>query len=112
MQLLAERGFLLACLLIVVDAVGRLHSCQEGVRSFGQRMLFPFQPVNDLALLGKSLLGLERDFGIGFGLCAQTRVFFIQPVQFTVVLLSKPLASLQFSQHSFELRLCRHIAPL
>jgi hypothetical protein len=28
------------------------------------------------------------------------------------VLLSKPLASLQFSQHSFELRLCRHIAPL
>jgi hypothetical protein len=28
------------------------------------------------------------------------------------VLLSKPLASLQFSQHSFEFRLCRHIAPL
>ena len=32
----------LAGLLIAVDAVGRLHSCQEGVRSLGQGQLLPF----------------------------------------------------------------------
>jgi hypothetical protein len=47
---LVVQGFLLAGLLIVVDAVGRLHSCQEGGRSFGQCPLFPFQSVDDLAL--------------------------------------------------------------
>ena len=94
-----------------MDAVGRLHSCQEGVRSFCQGPLFPFQSVNDLALAGQSLLGLERDFAVGLGLCAQSRVLFVQPVQLTVVFLSQPLASFQFSQHSFEFRLFRHNAP-
>ena len=108
----ARKGFLLAGLPIVVDAVGRVQSSEEGVRSFGQGLLFPFQSVDDLALVGQSLLGLERDFGVGPGLCAQSTVFFIQPVQFTVVLLSQPLASFQFSQHSFEFRLFRHRAPL
>jgi len=107
-----EQGFLLAGLLIIVDAVGCLHSYQEGARSFGQGPLFPFQSVNNLALLGQSRLGLVRDFGVGLGLGAQTRVFFIQPVQFTVVLLSQPLASFQLSQYSFEFRLFRHNAPL
>ena len=103
---------LLAGLLILVDSVGRLHSFQKGVRSFGQGPLFPFQTINDLALFGQSLLSLERDFGVGLGLCTQTRIFFIQPVQFTVMPLSQPLASFQFSQHSFEFRLFRHNAPL
>jgi hypothetical protein len=43
-------------------AAGRLHSCQECVRSFGHGLLFPFQPVNDLALVRQSLLGLEGRF--------------------------------------------------
>jgi len=38
--LLAQKCFLLAGRLIVVDAVGHFHSCQESVRSFGQGPLF------------------------------------------------------------------------
>jgi hypothetical protein len=72
------------------------------MRSFGQSPLFPFQSVNDLALVRQSLLGSARDFGVSLGLCAQTRVFFIQPVRFTGVLLSQPLASFQFSQHALS----------
>ena len=112
MGLLAQELFLLARLLIVVDAVGRIHSCQESVRSFRQGPLFPFQSVNDLALVRQSLFGLDRSFRVGPGLCVQIKVFFMQPVQFTVVLLSQPLTSFQFSQHSFEFRLFRHKAPL
>jgi hypothetical protein len=111
-QVYAKLTTLLARLLIVVDAVGRLHSCQEGVRSFGQGSLFPFQPVNDLALVLQPLLSANRGFGVGPGLFAQTKVFFIQSVQFTVVLLGQLLASLQFSQHSCEFGLLRHKAPL
>ena len=95
-----------------MDAVGRIHSCQESVRSLRQGPLFPFQSVNDLALVRQSLFGLERGFRVGLGLRAQTKVFFMQPVQLTVVLLSQPLASFQFSQYSFEFRLFRHKAPL
>jgi hypothetical protein len=63
-----------------VDAVGRLHSCQEGVRSFSQGPLFRLQPVNDLALVLQALLGANRGFGVGPGWFAQTNVFFIQSV--------------------------------
>jgi hypothetical protein len=49
-RLLAQQGFWLTGLLSVVDAVGCLHSYQEGLRSFGQGPLFPFQSVNYRAL--------------------------------------------------------------